>query len=140
MPKATVQPLIRKKKIIKKKTAFKRFQSDNFMRVKESWRAPRGIDGRFRRRFKGTPTTVKIGFGTDKKTRNLLPNGFLKYRVFNAEDVDMLMMNNRTHCVEIARTVALVKRREILQRCLELNVRCLNAGVTRYDEEEGAEE
>jgi len=140
MPKATVQPLVRKRKIVKSKTPFKRYQSDNFMRVKESWRAPRGIDGRFRRRFKGTPNHVKIGYGTDHKTKHLLPNGFLKYRVFNAGDVDMLLMNNRTHCVEIAATVALAKRREILARCLQLNVRCINPGVTRYDEEEGAEE
>jgi large subunit ribosomal protein L32e len=140
MPKATVQPLVRKQKAPKKRTAFKRFQSDLFHRVGESWRAPRGIDGKFRRKFRGTARHVNIGFGTDNKTKHLLPNGFLKFRVFNASEVDLLMMNNRTHCVEIARTVALAKRREILQRCLELNIRCINPGVTRYDEEEGAAE
>ena len=39
------------KKIVKKKTnKFKRHQSDEFVKVKESWRKPRGIDSRQRRR------------------------------------------------------------------------------------------
>ena len=36
------------------------------------------MDGRFRRHFKGTPAHVKIGYGSNKKTRFLMPDGFLK--------------------------------------------------------------
>jgi len=39
------------KKIVKKKTnKFKRHQSDEFVKVKEAWRKPRGIDSRQRKR------------------------------------------------------------------------------------------
>ena len=40
------------KKIVKKRTLrFKRHQSDEFVKVKDSWRRPRGIDSRQRRKY-----------------------------------------------------------------------------------------
>lgn len=39
------------------------------------------MDGRFRRNFKGTPKHVKIGYGSNTKTRFLLPDGFHKVRI-----------------------------------------------------------
>ena len=37
----------------------------------------------------------QIGYGSDKKTRNLLPNGFYKFSVSNVAELEMLMMHNR---------------------------------------------
>ena len=33
--------------------------------------------------------------GSDKKTRNILPNGFYKFVVHNPKELEMLMMHNR---------------------------------------------
>ena len=44
--------------------------------LQESWRRPKGIDSRVRRKFKGCGVIMpNIGYGTNKKTRHTLPNG-----------------------------------------------------------------
>lgn len=48
----------------------------------------------------------KIGYGSDKKTRYYLPNGLKKFVVRNIKDLDVLLMNNRTFCAEIAHNVS----------------------------------
>ena len=53
--------------------------------LQESWRKPRGIDGRVRRQYRGTIPMVRIGYGSNKKTRGLLPNGFKKFLVHNVK-------------------------------------------------------
>jgi ribosomal protein L32E len=44
-----VQPLVRRKKEVKKRKHFDRHQCDRKLCVKPSWRRPKGIDGRVRR-------------------------------------------------------------------------------------------
>jgi len=41
----------------------------------ESWRRPKGIDSRCRRKFRGVTVMPNIGYGTNKKHRHILPNG-----------------------------------------------------------------
>lgn len=33
--------------------------------------------------------------GSDKRTRNLLPNGFYKFLVHNVKELELLLMHNR---------------------------------------------
>ena len=70
-----VQP-VKTKKIIKKRVKkFIRVDGERFMTVPLNWRRPRGIDNPARRRFRGSKKCAKIGYGSDKKTKNVLPNG-----------------------------------------------------------------
>ncbi|EEA07999.1 60S ribosomal protein L32, putative [Cryptosporidium muris RN66] len=126
-----------KKRIVKKRTKkFIRFQSDRFLRVNPSWRKPKGIDCRVRRRFKGTYLMPRIGYGSNSMTRNLLPNGLYKFTVSNVKEVQMLLMHNKTFCVEIAANVSSRKRKEILQRAEQLNLTVLNKNARLALEED----
>ena len=105
MVKAT--PLLRKRIVKKRTQKFARFQSDLYAgRLAPSWRRAHGIDNRMRRRFRGNRPMPKIGYGSDKKTRYHLPNGLKKFLVHNTKDLDILLMNNRTFCAEIAHNVS----------------------------------
>eukprot|EP00501_MAST-03F_sp_TOSAG23-6_P001178 GSMAST32.ASY1.ANO1.1222.1 assembled CDS len=130
-------PLKTMKKVKKRTKAFKRFQSNRFMRVKESWRRPRGIDCRVRRRFRGAIKMANIGYGNNKKTRHVLPCGLKKFRVSNTAELEMLIMQNRKFAAEICHNVSARKRKMIVDRAAELRITVLNAnGRLRAEEAE----
>ena len=119
--------MVKKLKIVKKKkTTFDRFESDRYYRLDRSWRRPHGIDFRVRRRYRGVLRCPKIGYGSNKKTRNLLQNYKLKYVVNNLKELECLLMNNEKYCVEIGSTVGAVLRTNILKRAKELNISVTN--------------
>merc|ERR1711897_114482 len=112
-----------KRKIVKKRTKkFSRFQADRFKRMNQAWRKPRGIDCRVRRKFKGSTVLPNIGYGSDKKTRFRLKNGFYKFLVQSPADLEMLLMHNEKYAVEIAHNVGAKKRKEIVERADQLKL------------------
>jgi large subunit ribosomal protein L32e len=64
----------------------------------------------------------KIGYGSAKKTRHLLPNGFRKFPVSNLKELELLLMHNRTYAAEKNRIA-------ILERAAQLNVKVVNANA-----------
>lgn len=48
----------------------------------------------------------KIGYGSDNTTKFYLANGLKKFVVHNIADLNVLLMNNRTFCAEIAHNVS----------------------------------
>mmetsp|Transcript_34510 Transcript_34510/g.33706 ORF Transcript_34510/g.33706 Transcript_34510/m.33706 type:complete len:135 (+) Transcript_34510:36-440(+) len=121
-----VQSMNKTKIIKKQKKHPNRFQSDKYLRVPKSWRFPHGIDSRIRRRFKGNQMEPKIGSKSAKKTRHMLKGGFKKFLLRNPSDIELLLMNNRTFAGEIAQCISARKRKLIVQRAKEMNVRLTN--------------
>ncbi|EJD55282.1 ribosomal protein L32e [Auricularia subglabra TFB-10046 SS5] len=122
--------------IVKKRTkAFKRHQSDRYHSVKEAWRKPKGIDNRVRRRFKGQLPMPKIGYGSNRKTRHLLPNGLKKLVVSNVRELDLLLMHNKSYAAEIAHNVSSRNRIDILARARALGVKVTNSAARLRSQE-----
>ena len=42
----------------------------------------------------------KIGYGSNRKTRHLMPSGHKAFLVHNPRDVDLLLMHNKTFAAE----------------------------------------
>ena len=77
----------------------------------------------------GNLNLPKIGYGTAKATRNQLPGGFLKFRIHNVAELELLLMHNRKYAAEVAGSVSVKTRRLIVERAAQLNVRVTNAGA-----------
>ena len=129
---------INKKTVVKKRSKkFARHQSDQFIRIRDSsWRKPKGIDGRVRRRFKGSIPMPSIGYGSDKTTRNIHPHGFKTVVVSNVSELEMLMMHNRTYAATVAHSVSSKGRQAIVERAEQLAIRVTNAAARARTEDD----
>jgi large subunit ribosomal protein L32e len=112
--------------IKKRNKKFTRHHSDRYKRIKKSWRKPKGIDSCVRRKFKGRTLMPNIGYGSNIKTRNLLPNGLFKLKISNSDDLQMLLMVNRNYTAEIAKSVGLKKKKEIIEKASKMDIKILN--------------
>ncbi|PRT52825.1 60S ribosomal protein L32 [Wickerhamiella sorbophila] len=115
-------------KIVKKHAKqFKRHHSDRYKRVGESWRKPKGIDSAVRRRFRGTIRMPKIGYGSNKRTRHLMPSGHKAFLVSNISELELLLVQSKTYAAEIAHNVSVRNRAAIVERARALGVKVTNA-------------
>lgn len=77
----------------------------------------------------------KIGYGSNKKTRHLMPNGYRRLVVSNARDLDLLLMHNASFAAEVAHNVSSRKRIEILEKAKALGIQVTNANARVRAEE-----
>jgi ribosomal protein L32E len=65
----------------------------------------------------------KIGYGSNKKTKHLLPSGHKELLVRNLSDLELLLMHNNKYAAAIAHGVSSKKRVEIIGRAKVLGVK-----------------
>ena len=85
----------------------------------------------------------QIGYGSNKKTRHMMPSGHKAFVVNNPGDVDLLLMHNKTYAAEyvskhpihshilivarISHSVSSKKRVDIVAKAKQLGVKVTNA-------------
>jgi large subunit ribosomal protein L32e len=128
-----------RKRVKKGKPKFARPESWRYVRLKENWRNPRGLDNKVRMYIKGWPPPVSSGYGGPRVSRGLHPSGYEEILVYNVEQVSKVTPN--TQALRIAHTVGKRKRTQILAEARKKKIVVLNLRQAREAaEEKSAEE
>lgn len=118
-----------------KKPKFLRSESWRYSKMSESWRRPRGLDHKMRRKIKGWPPMVSTGYKGPKVARGLHPSGFREVLVHNVAEV--CAVDPKVQAARIAHTVGKMKRALIIAEAKKKKIRILNPGAAETAEEAG---
>lgn len=130
-----------KKRMSQKRPKFRKYESWRFKRLKNYWRKPTGIDNKMRQKRKGWPKSVKIGYRSPKKIRNLHPSRLNEIMIFNIGD--LTIVDPESQIARIGGSVGGRKRALIIKEASNRGIRVLNSGdmpIEETDIQEGYEE
>ena len=118
-----------------KKPEFLRSESWRYSKLSESWRRPRGLDHKMRRKIKGWPPMVSTGYKGPKSARGLHPSGYREVLIHNVQEVSGV--DSKTQAARIAHTVGKKKRAQIIACLPEKGVSRARAKIVREKKRKG---
>jgi len=135
---ATQKALALRKRHKGKKPFFRHQESWRYKRVSEAWHKPDGTESKMRKKKKGWPKLVEIGYRGPRVSRKLHPSGYVEVLVNTLDDLDKV--DPATQAVRIAHGVGMRKRADISLHAEEKSIHILNPLPKPKPEEEGATE
>jgi large subunit ribosomal protein L32e len=120
-----------------KKPKFIRAESWKYDRFSLSWRKPRGLDNKIRRKVLGWPPGPSTGYKGPLSARFLHPSGYREVLVNNVADLSAI--DHNTQAARIAHTVGKRKRALIIAEAKKLEIKILNLKVSKEAEEKTEE-
>ena len=124
----TADALAKRAIISGRRPAFKRQEWFRYAKFKDStWRKPKGIHSKMKRRLKRRGPIVDVGFRGPAEVRGLHPSGFEEVLVYNVDGLEGI--DPKKQAVRIGGTGGTKKRMAIEDRADELGIRVLNRMV-----------
>lgn len=76
-----------------------------------------GKDGTLEEQIADWQLRLQIGFGSNRKTRHMMPSGHKAFLVSNTNDVELLLMHNKTYAAEYVYDSSSRKRDSSPKQC-----------------------
>jgi large subunit ribosomal protein L32e len=127
-----------KKRARQRKPKFVRPESWRYVRIKENWRRPRGLDHKVRLKYDGWPPGVSMGYRGPSASRGLHPSGYKEVLVYNVEGLKGI--DPKTQAIRVAHTVGKRKKARILAEARKKKITILNIREVAPKEEKLEEE
>jgi len=107
----------------RKKPNFRRQLGKRYARLHGTWRAPKGMTSKLRRKEKSHGRQPNVGYGAPKTLRFLHPSGFKEVLIHNISELSKV---DSKSAARIAGNVGKKKRTEIQKKAEEMKIRILN--------------